>query len=262
MNAVLQCLWLTTKGISGRSKDKSTDLMKEFWCLMNCMSLDQKGPITPSKFKDVLAKRHNRLAVPRQQDAHEFLMVMLEHLAESTENVFSGNTVSVITCTSCNHKTEKQESFTCIDVEIPSTEQSTVSLKECMEAAFAEEIITDGWSCIHCKTADGGVKKEIVLGHVPRMLIIQLKRFKFTGRGYKKDDSKVKLPTNTIKFGNKNFELIGIVNHMGSMDTGHYTANIKVNNCWKRCNDQIIRDEEQLQWNSRVAYLLFLKQLC
>ena len=34
------------------------------------------------------------------------------------------------------------------------------------------------------------------------------------------------------------YSLFGTVNHYGSMQSGHYTANIQMNDMWYHCNDQ------------------------
>ena len=219
-----------------------------------------KGPITPAKFKGSLARKYSQFGGSRQQDAHEFLMIMLDQLSEFRKECL-GQTVSTVTCLTCNHVSEKKEGFTCLNIEIPqNAEKSPLTLLDCIKETFMEEMIADGWSCSQCGAQNSGVKKEVYVKELPRLLIVQLKRFRCTGRGYVKDKSAVKLPRGSFKFKNTRFDLKGVVNHMGSMNAGHYTANIKVNNRWKRCNDARVTEEDKMVWNSQSAYLLFMEQ--
>ena len=156
---------------------------------------------------------------------------------------------------------EKKDGVTCLNIGIPSAvEKSSVTLSDGIEESFMEEIIAYGWSCLHCGARNSGVKKEVRVGDLPRLLIVQLKRFKCTGRGYIKDRSAVKLPRGPFKINNTKYIMKGVVNHVGVMNAGHYTANLKLNNRWKRCNDARVTEEDKMRWNSQVAYLLFMEK--
>merc|ERR1712151_144822 len=54
------------------------------------------------------------------------------------------------------------------------------------------------------------------------------------------------------------YDLFGTVNHIGSMQSGHYVTYVKVYGTWYRCNDQHIsyaKEEEVLK--AQGAYVLF-----
>ena len=90
---------------------------------------------------------------------------------------------------------------------------------------------------------------------MPSVLILQLKRFQLTEWGYIKNQALVKVPR-CFKVKGHDYNVIGIVNHVGStMNSGHYTADIKVAN-WKHCNDRRIMNMRTVE-NSREAYLVF-----
>jgi ubiquitin C-terminal hydrolase len=58
------------------------------------------------------------------------------------------------------------------------------------------------------------------------------------------------------------YELFATVNHIGSMQSGHYVANVKVNDKWYHCNDAHVSlagpdDGEAAMLKSEGAYILF-----
>ena len=58
------------------------------------------------------------------------------------------------------------------------------------------------------------------------------------------------------------YDLFGTVNHKGSMQSGHYVANVKVDDVWYHCNDTHITragpgDGESAVLKSDGAYMLF-----
>ena len=52
-----------------------------------------------------------------------------------------------------------------------------MSLDECVEMFFKDEIIDDSWSCDKCKKKVSKVKKTLKMSHAPNILILHLKRF-------------------------------------------------------------------------------------
>ena len=114
------------------------------------------------------------------------------------------------------------ESFTCFDIEIPKHLNTLPTVYDCLESEMAEELITEGWSCGDCGIVNGALKKETTIHRAPRFLIIQLKRFILSDRGFIKDSSEVRIPTENFRFGGKEYKLVGMVNHKGTKDFGHY----------------------------------------
>ena len=108
---------------------------------------------------------------------------------------------------------------------------------------------------------DSSVKKETELLTLPRLLTIQLKRFRATASGYVKDNSVVILPRGELRLRNVSFRVVATVDHSGSMISGHYTANVKLNGRWKTCNDRRIYDDPNMTLKSKGAYLLFYEKI-
>ena len=54
------------------------------------------------------------------------------------------------------------------------------------------------------------------------------------------------------------YDLFGTVNHIGNMQSGHYVANVKVDDAWYHCNDQHISyAKEETVTKAEGAYVLF-----
>ena len=155
-----------------------------------------------------------------------------------------------------------EEEFSCLSLVIPLAEMSsTVTLQNCFDESFAEELILEGWDCKKCGLVDAAMGKGTQLLNLPKVLTIHLKRFKSTDRGYIKDNTVVWLPQGELKVLSSLYRLVGVVNHVGSMNSGHYTARVKLNNRWKSCDDRRVRDDPTMTRFSKEAYLLFYERI-
>ena len=58
------------------------------------------------------------------------------------------------------------------------------------------------------------------------------------------------------------YSLISVVNHYGSMNSGHYTAYCNDGKSWYYCDDETIRQADSRELETNVhAYLLFYSSL-
>lgn len=53
------------------------------------------------------------------------------------------------------------------------------------------------------------------------------------------------------------YELFCVVNHHGSMDTGHYISYVRHNSLWFKCDDAFITQAQLQQVLKTKAYVLF-----
>ena len=120
VNSVLQCL----RSVSWRKIENMeyvNKLGKEFRDLMVLMSgQNMNSSISPASFISTLRSINSQFNNRQQQDAHEFLMLMLDRLSV-LENQCSCLIASQLTCLTCSHRAEKAvEPFTCLSLDIPS----------------------------------------------------------------------------------------------------------------------------------------------
>ena len=233
----------------------SSGVEKEFWRLMNQMSSQMMKTIRPTKFVSAFVDAYGRFVVGHQQDSHEFLMVMLDRI-NILEKLATGVMKEEVECQACLEKSLHSEDFTCLSIEIPKAEKHHVpiELESCIRETLSNEmVIDDDWACTSC----GGTfaEKSMQVASLPSVLLLHLKRFVLTDKGYQKNQRVVRLPEFFMMHTTK-YQVIGTVNHWGaSMNSGHYTANINAGQ-WKCCDDLKISASGNLKEYSSEIYLV------
>lgn len=158
-----------------------------------------------------------------------------------------------------------------------------LDLQTCLEHFVLPEKLSDLVFCTSCGTRTP-TKKQHTFAKLPNVLCLHLKRFD-AARNQKIDEF-VSFPARELNMGSflpqwrevsrvstaaasegpddsdattplVLYDLFGTVNHIGSMSSGHYVSNVKVQDTWYHCNDQhISRSTEDLVLKSS-AYMLF-----
>ncbi|MEL6816548.1 MAG: ubiquitin carboxyl-terminal hydrolase family protein [Cyanobacteria bacterium J06598_3] len=171
--------------------------------------------------KDVMGRCHFPFRGSAQQDAHEFLIYLLDFLHEDLNkvprkkpvkeqendntsdqhasqvawddfksnncsfvlNLFWGQMKSTLHCSHCGKESVKWEAFSHLSVPMPES-SSKCSLQECLHLHMARERV-EGWRCHRCKCSMGATK-ALDLWHLPPILVIHIQRFYNDGRWRKK----------------------------------------------------------------------------
>ena len=175
--------------------------------------------------------------------------------------------------------TSKPESFFLLDLPIPSTktdiQPSTPSIYSCFNNYISPEYMENGW--IDEKTKETkSVYKQMSFWNFPNILVISLQRFHTTYL----PNYKIQISKNTelVDFPIENldlskyvvgyhpdtyiYDLYGIVNHIGDVNGGHYTAFVLSNaeKKWYHCNDHIIENViDPQKMITPMAYVLFYR---
>jgi len=156
------------------------------------------------------------------------------------------------------------------------------TLQECFELFTREEKLDkdNEWYCNKCNAHKQATKK-MELYKLPEILILHLKRFKtsrigsigslYFPAGSTKINSFVEFPVEELdmkpfckkKDEMSKYELIGVSNHYGEMNGGHYTAYCKnnFNGEWYEFDDTRVskcRNEKEVV--GEAAYMLFYKK--
>mmetsp|Transcript_893 Transcript_893/g.2534 ORF Transcript_893/g.2534 Transcript_893/m.2534 type:complete len:668 (-) Transcript_893:110-2113(-) len=177
--------------------------------------------------------------------------------------IFEGRQVSMVRCLQCQKISRTYESFFDLSVPIPvGSERSDeapgkgkppwgvgnimnkvrgmffdrgVDLTDCLRPYCATELLTgkDKYLCEHCKAKVDG-EKTIHLFELPEVLTVHLKRFRFDGGWFGSKNSRtVTFPMELCmkpyldaesKEQNTEYQLAGIIQHIGSLGGGHYIA--------------------------------------
>lgn len=179
---------------------------------------------------------------------------------------FSSDLQSSITCLECNNVTNTIDPIIDISLEISP---NATNLVDCLRNFTRNEKLDIKYNCSNCHSRTNAMKKLSIL-KFPNVLAFQLKRFKHDNFSVKLENI-IKFPSflNVSEFATNaqssteidpelNYELFGIVCHIGSVNTGHYIALVKnIDGQWFKCDDSIITMITTEQALSVKAYLLF-----
>mmetsp|Transcript_11852 Transcript_11852/g.18205 ORF Transcript_11852/g.18205 Transcript_11852/m.18205 type:complete len:477 (+) Transcript_11852:224-1654(+) len=174
----------------------------------------------------------------------------------------------------CGHKNVKFDPF--MYLSLPISDDCN-SLDDCL-SLFCEEETLQGdnqWYCSKCQTHVDATKK-IDLWILPPILIVHLKRFKFSVTGYRsKIERQICYPLSDWNLSKKKkseggvfplYDLYAVSHHRGTVTGGHYTAHAKnrFDREWYDFNDsqcrKVDKEKEKLGFGPS-AYCLFYNRV-
>ncbi|OAF68726.1 hypothetical protein A3Q56_03529 [Intoshia linei] len=126
----------------------------------------------------------------------------------------------------------------------------------------------NAWKCERCKkSVDAFINYSIK--KLPKILIIQLKRFRMTRHYRRKIDTKINFPLRNLnmtpymnnKIDAPKYNLISIVNHMGGLTSGHYTAYAKIDKNWFYFNDSSVSECSESNIRKSMAYVFIYERV-
>jgi ubiquitin carboxyl-terminal hydrolase 4/11/15 len=144
-----------------------------------------------------------------------------------------------------------------------------VSLSDCLEAFTAVEKLSgeNAWFCDKCQSKVDEAHRKISWSLAPDVLVILLKRFQFTSAGLEKISVPIAFPLQNLLLRTtsevSNYDLYGVVNHFGSLSSGHYTALCRQDEeRWSLFNDHEVApvQAEAVAESGRSCYVLFYKR--
>ena len=140
---------------------------------------------------------------------------------------------------------------------INDKEQNYQSINDCFKLFFDEENLEDPLYCHHCHGPENFSKKYSI-NRLPYVLILSLKRFKFNKNSNFKLRQMITYPLYDLDLEGKKYDLYGVINHYGSINSGHYTAIVKNKEKeWILCNDSSVYKIEEKRVMHSNAYILF-----
>ncbi|CAF1245962.1 unnamed protein product [Adineta ricciae] len=295
------------KDINQKNKFGSGGLVvKEWFNLVYALWCSQFSQLSPYPFKNVVGSLQRAYLGTQQQDAHEFLVFLLDslhedlnqatrprleeikaenyktdqQLADATKQAFHLHNKSIVIdlfyglfksttiCLSCSYNSIRFEAFAIISVPIPPVRQC--SLDECMDLFREFEHLTgeERYECSKCKRLSDK-KRRLDIWELPKIFIVHFKRFRLQQMRYIKNESLIRYPTASVDFSRwthnrsaSKYSLVSVVNHFGSMNSGHYTSFCKDGNQWYYCDDESIRAADIRELENNVhAYLLFYSSI-
>ena len=145
---------------------------------------------------------------------------------------FTGQFKTSVVCSVCDYSSLSYDNFNNISLDIPAFESSVT---DCIFSFIKKEKLLDA-KCEKCNNKT--LHKTTSIWTFPKVLIINLKRF---GNFSKRYNAVISIDKNLIFSISKNkyrYKLVSTVNHHGIIsNSGHYTADILVNDRWLRVDD-------------------------
>ncbi|PRP77448.1 hypothetical protein PROFUN_14336 [Planoprotostelium fungivorum] len=287
-NSVLQCLYYLLpfrskiieyyeREVKNRNReDTLLTCTSEFFNSIHT-SRKRTGVIGPKRFINRLRKENEIFRGYQQQDAHEFLNYLLNHIAEILEkeekhkrkqegvekeepkkepggntfihSIFEGVLTNETKCMTCDSVTYRDEAFLDLSVDI---EQNT-SLSACLRNFSQMETLRgeDKFFCDTCHSKQEA-EKSIKIKRLPQILVLHLKRFKYIEQAqkFKKLGYRVTFPLqlrleNTMPEApdaDRMYHLKSVVCHIGTgPNHGHYVSISKSYDRWILFDDENLR---------------------
>lgn len=280
MNASLQCLrvitplteYIVERGGERHGDTTKNDLVDSYFSFVRDIWSCGNQILVPRDLKREFGRYKEQFLGYGQQDAPEFINFLLDAIHEAVKTVrtdradrkkkvtesvisrlFYGQYRSTVTCDRCNHDSVTREPFMFLTLPV------TRSLEDSFRSISRDDALTNDnrYKCDHCKSETNAVKR-LEVERLPTVLIIYLKRF--NGNRHRKVETNMDIP---LQFDHSegSYDLIGVVDHHGTLDRGHYTSSILIDGRWYDTDDQKIYEISKSQVVSKHAYILFyLKQ--
>lgn len=203
--------------------------------------------------------------IHNQMDVDEFYNLLFDRwegqllsadAKRSFRSFFGGQLVQQVKSKECEHISERTEPFSAIQCDIKGKNTLQESLQ-----AYVDGEIMEGDNKYKCSTCDRHVDavKRACLKDIPDSLIFHLKRFDFNLRTLQRSKindyfafpTRLDMKPYTILSNSPDspedwFELVGVLVHSGTAESGHYYSFIKERpttregGCWVEFNDDLV----------------------
>ncbi|KAJ2807566.1 hypothetical protein H4S07_003567, partial [Coemansia furcata] len=245
----------------------------------------ENSSISPKSIVGRLKLVAKHMRIGRQEDAHEFLRLLVDafqrsllhgidpkidrRIQETTlaHQIFGGYLQSQVKCSRCNHESNTFEPLLDLSLDI----QAGNTIAKALRSFTRPEILTkdNRYKCEKCsKLVDA--TKQMTVYRLPRALTLQLKRFSSFGGG--KISRHVEFPlslsmkgyvsANSTERGPYEYSLYAVLVHAGgSSRSGHYYSFVKSSaGVWYELNDSSVRQVSERTVLGQTAYLLFYER--
>ena len=194
-----------------------------------------------------------------QNDIQEFFITLSENMEKdlkdkNIETIFGGKLKTIIKCTDINYSSEKEDSFS--DIQLPT--ENCKDIYDCLNK-FTEKAYLNGENQYETdKFGKQNAIKETFFSIFPKVLCLQLNRFILKNNSYEKNNDEIKyykdLDLSKYYFKNSKYNendskfiLHAVIVHKGNIDRGHYKCYIKEENGWYLFNDSKVNKVDEFE---------------
>ena len=172
-------------------------------------------------------------------------------------------------CQACKNVSHRWESFNIL--KIPVAGQSSFNILDSLRDDMLKQEDIEEYVCENCGPPRRPAKKSVSIWRLPLVLVLTLKRFDNNGQKIRTEVDA--LPLTVLDFspyfsaesperiGETRYALRGVVDHHGTADFGHYTAQCRHtgNDKWHRFDDESVTELATPSFGEST-YMLFLEQ--
>lgn len=181
-------------------------------------------------------------------------------------NLFTFQERNAVKCPHCGQVYRSFNPSTGIEVQIPR--RGPVCLEDCLAAYCREETLDENslYACEKCNQK-GRATQQLTFFSNPEILVITLKRF-MRGADFCEKVSMAVIfqqefdlsPFMCTRNQRAKYRLTAIVNHSGTLNGGHYTADIREKSgVWSHCSDENVSECTEPKFE--LAYILFYERI-
>lgn len=179
------------------------------------------------EFRVAYTRAAPHLANGMQQDAHDLLTAMLEHVGAAQTHI-----LSTTTCRVCGHQNLKKQYESSLMLPTVADKVSDAI------AMFQEPQNDNSMDCPHCLRTTPATTQDVIDGLADALLLVF------------KDGQAPAIPLGLRLYDDEalyrgaepeSYELVATINRTGfDTDFGHYWARVRVDGQWYNCDDRII----------------------
>ena len=236
-----------------------------------CKAQVSKQAVDPSIFLEALQNSYRKVQPTFRWNKQQDVSDVFQHLLGEVQSVcfaayqrLSVTIASTITCNVCYESSVNEQSESILSVPLG------LNITECIRKYMEPSSLTaeNQWKCLSCNAIRDATRYHH-FADASNVLVIQLKRFAVAHDSsvYKIASSvNIQQPlqlhisernVNSEIMIARNYVLRAFISHTGNLNSGHYTANVKVRNIWYKCNDSAVTKVRYFHNVSKEAYLLF-----
>lgn len=296
INTFFQCIAHTPKlNNYFINKNKNSELYNQIKEILTIIGNDTNNVCYPHKCIQILNKYFpNEFTLGEQYDMSEVLTLIFDKISieigkPTNIELCNNNIINKINTAIHNYNNSKSSSFI---KNIQNTQLSILNCSKCdfeqinvevyitlmldisnekdfytiISNYFKKDTVSD-WLCDKCKILNNA-NKSIKLWDLPEILIVVLKRFKYSENGsISKINTSIEIPDNItfgkgsiLKYNDKEYKynLCAIANHIGNYMGGHYYAYCNYNNEWYCYDDNTRNKLDKINYDN--AYVLFYQK--
>jgi ubiquitin carboxyl-terminal hydrolase 22/27/51 len=236
-------------------------MSREFAALAHELNGPPGPPVEPRPLVRVLQEKFDFLSVHEQQDANEFLVLLLDMIRDEQHGSSTGLNSedcdevrdclstpidirfafvlkTTTRCEDCNHESVLYSRTTILSLFIPIGGGAT-TINECLRIYFSPAA-GDERMCERCKRPCECAMTP-AFETFPHVLGLHLSRFRIKGDHYIKNNIKVQFPEilrlDDIVGFEITYRMIGFVSHWGTIEGGHYTSIARVRESFVEFDD-------------------------